>query len=1202
VSSTLTPPASPTVSGTYLDTDQSLTVSGALSSTGTSPYAWAWLISINGGSEGLATQCAINSGTGGAPSASETCAIAGGVLAAGTTYSFELSVTDSASNPETSPSTASATVFAAAPLTAAAIAPFSPTLDAGQSVTLTAGRTGGIAPFSFQWYLGASCTGPIAGAVSSTYLAAPASTTSYYYAVVDSASTPESACSAGDTVGVNPALTAPPAPTISDAYLDADQAMTVSGAIPSTGTGPYAWAWLLPLSSGAVVLATQCTVSSGKGAVAGAVETCAIPGGALTAGSTYNFELTVNDSAWVSETQTSTASPTVSVAPALVAGPIGPASPSLDSGQSVTLSATYSGGTATYTYQWFTGTGCATPIAGATKITYSAAPTSSTTYTYQVADSATTPEAACSPGDLVSVNSPLGVPSAPTVSGTLVDADLSLTAMGTIPSSGTAPFSWEWLASVGGGPFAPATHCVVNSGIQASAGATVVCATPKNTLTVGSTIAFELVVVDSSFAPARSTSPASPTVTVNAPPAVSAPLATPTSVDVGGAVVFTTTATGGSGAYPSYVWLESDVHFGCQSSSSGSITCVPTAPGVYTVSVNVTDSLGGTSSEATSVPLEVYGLPTVSTPVTSVSEAYVGQKVTYSTSASGGTGTYPTFRWAESSPSLRCNSTNLPVLACFPNASGSYTVWVSVVDSNGGASATAPSRPLTVTANLTVGTPVVTPSVVDLGTPVNITAIVNGGLGTIVYAWTGLPAGCAPIEASFSCTPAQAGAFNISLTVRDQSGVSASSGVARFVVNPVLTATASVSPPSAKVHALFAFSAVWTGGSAPFTVVWRFGDGASSTAASASHAYASGGSYLATLWVNDSLGTSTVRLVAVTVTAPPVQTNQVQLLGFAGSEAYILLAVIAVVLFVVLQVLFSVLNKKGGRSPPRSSTKDGSPKARTRKAPRPARGKPQTTGGKTASPEVERVDETAAGGGPSSPPISSPMPAREEPGEKLVEGGPSQVAPTVSMPAVVPSEATAPTEVPAPRLAPAPPTDVARSTTVVEVGNVAPSPPPSTPLSPSDGGVATPLATGPENPALPEVEPPAPEATGSPQTFLAGDEIIRPSVAAQPPLEGLISGLVSVPQPGPTSPPTPDDTPSGMDEQLSHLLEQWKAESPQDASLPPTPRKPPAEPAADEASGTERAPSEGGSSSSESHESTGSGPDPSQPDPRGTRR
>ncbi|MDE1838164.1 MAG: hypothetical protein KGJ23_16325, partial [Euryarchaeota archaeon] len=296
VSSTLTPPASPTVSGTYLDTDQALTVSGALSSTGTSPYAWAWLISINGGSDVPATQCATNSGTGGAPSASETCAITGGVLAAGTTYSFELSVTDSASSPETSPSTASATVFAAAPLTAAAIAPSSPTLDAGQSVTLTAGRTGGIAPFSFQWYLGASCTTPIAGAISSTYLAAPASTTSYYYAVVDSASTPESACSAGDTVGVNAALTAPGAPTISDAYLDADQAMTVSGTIPSTGTGPYAWAWLLPLSSGAVVLATQCTVSSGKGAVAGALETCAIPGGALTAGSTYNFELTVNDS------------------------------------------------------------------------------------------------------------------------------------------------------------------------------------------------------------------------------------------------------------------------------------------------------------------------------------------------------------------------------------------------------------------------------------------------------------------------------------------------------------------------------------------------------------------------------------------------------------------------------------------------------------------------------------------------------------------------------------------------------------------------------------------------------------------------------------------------------------------------------------------------------------------------------------------
>ncbi|MCI4347674.1 MAG: hypothetical protein L3J97_03535, partial [Thermoplasmata archaeon] len=63
----------------------------------------------------------------------------------------------------------------------------------------------------------------------------------------------------------------------------------------------------------------------------------------------------------------------------------------------VTLTSHPMGGTAPYTYQWYssmTGTGACssgTPITGATDSTYHAAPTSRTYYCYTVTDSASTP-------------------------------------------------------------------------------------------------------------------------------------------------------------------------------------------------------------------------------------------------------------------------------------------------------------------------------------------------------------------------------------------------------------------------------------------------------------------------------------------------------------------------------------------------------------------------------------------------------------------------------------------------------------------------------------------------------------------------------------------------------------------------------------------------------------------------------------------
>jgi len=155
-------------------------------------------------------------------------------------------------------------------------------------------------------------------------------------------------------VTVNTALTAPAAPTVSATNLDANQGLIVTGTIPTTGSSPYAWTWLVSVNGRSYVVSTFCAIKNGTGASAGTTATCSIPANYLTAGDTYAFELRVTDSATLAETQTSSASSTVRVASALTA----PGAPSVSStslvvSRTLTVTGTMpSTGTAPYSWQW----------------------------------------------------------------------------------------------------------------------------------------------------------------------------------------------------------------------------------------------------------------------------------------------------------------------------------------------------------------------------------------------------------------------------------------------------------------------------------------------------------------------------------------------------------------------------------------------------------------------------------------------------------------------------------------------------------------------------------------------------------------------------------------------------------------------------------------------------------------------------------
>jgi PKD repeat protein len=313
--------------------------------------------------------------------------------AATTTYYYK--VTDaSQGTPAGSQCSAADTVTVNPALAAGAITPAAPAIDSGQSITLTSNPSGGTTPYAYTWWTGAGCTAQIGGAAANTYVASPAATTTYYYKVTDASSgTPAaSSCSAADTVTVNPALVAgaitPAAPTI-----DNGQSITLTSA-PSGGTTPYVYTWW----TGA-----GCTAQIG-----GAASNTYVASPAVT--TTYYYKVTDASQGTPAGSQCS-AGDVVTVNPTLVAGAITPAAPTIDSGQSVTLTSAPSGGTTPYAYTWWTGAGCTAQIVGAASNTYVATPGATTTYYYEITDNSVgTPAAsACSAGDTVTVN-PLPVP------------------------------------------------------------------------------------------------------------------------------------------------------------------------------------------------------------------------------------------------------------------------------------------------------------------------------------------------------------------------------------------------------------------------------------------------------------------------------------------------------------------------------------------------------------------------------------------------------------------------------------------------------------------------------------------------------------------------------------------------------------------------------------------------------------------------
>ena len=696
----LTAPPAPTIDVTTMGVDQAVNVTGTISTTGVPTYSWTWLTSVGGGGYSVATQCAMDNGTGATQGASVTCFIPGGSLSVGGNYTFELQVTDSASTPEVQTSSPSTTLRITSAPSVSAVG-----LDRNQNLTVMDSLPrGGVPPYAWTWLVSengatfgvaSQCavshgTGGAAGATVTCAIAGStlAAGKNYTFELQynNSASPPVSQTTvASSTVTVASTLEQPGVPAVSSTELDRNRVMSVTDSITPSGTAPVFWEWLESANGGAYVPASQCAVE--RGTSSGKI-VCSIPDAILVLGSTYTFELQVEDSAGSPEIRTSEPSANVTVNPPFLR----PGAPTvsavkLDVDQSLTVSDLVPAhdGTPPFAWQWLVSTDSA-PFTSATQCEANSgtgAQGGSTIecvippntliahddYQFELTltDSATHPSSGTTTASAtVKVWSALTAPATPSVSAVLLDVNQALKVSGAVPSdSGTSPFAWTWLESVDGSSFSPSTQCGTNGGSGAAAGATVTCSMAKSILTAGDTYAFELEIKDDATVPESEVSLPSPTVTVHtALAAPSAPSVSATKLDVNQSLsVLATLPSTGTPSY-SWVWLIS-VNGGAYatatpcSSDSGSgseaganVSCTVAAGSFtsgdeYQFEIRANDSANVSESQTSSSSLKVRVDPALSeplTPVVSATAIHAGQTLTITAKLNSSTSGGP-FPW-----------------------------------------------------------------------------------------------------------------------------------------------------------------------------------------------------------------------------------------------------------------------------------------------------------------------------------------------------------------------------------------------------------------------------------------------------------------------------------------------------------------------------------------------------------------------------
>ena len=682
--------------------------------------------------------------------------------------------------------------------------PSSPQVN--QQVTFTATASGGTVPYTFSWNFGDGTNGN--GATTThTYLKSGSYTVSL--TTKDGGSPQQTAASQQSVTVTSPPPTLTASFTYNPSSPQVGRQITFT-AFASGGAAPYTYSWIFgdgSTTTGATV--THTYSSSG----------------------TFNVVLTVKDSGSPQQTASSQQSVTASnPAPSRLTSSFtySPSSPNV--GQTVSFTASASGGRQPYSYSWSFGDG-STGTGGTVTHVYSSAGTFTVILT--VTDSGSPQQGSNSQQSLTVVSPPPALSASFSHSPTSPQAGQTITFTGSA-SGGASPYTYSWNfgdSSTGSG--ISATHTYQAAGDYS-------------------------VVLSVRDAGGQTTS-TTQTVTVTSPPPALTTSFTyrPSSPQTGQQITFTVSASSGTSPY-TFSWS-----FGDGSTGTGSsVTHTYSSAGSYTVALTVRDSSSPqqTATSQKTVTVTSPPPPLAASFSYSPSSPQVGQQVTFSASASGGTSPY-SYSWSFGDGSTGTGSS----LSHTYSSAGSFTVTLTVKDSSSPqqtvtsqqtVSVTSPPPPLSASFSYSPSSP-------DAGQSVSFSGSASGGTSPYSYSWNFGDSGTGS-GSSASHTYQSSGSYTVTLTVTDAGGQVAKSSQT-ITVKAALSASFTYSPSNPLPLLAVTFTGSASGGSSPYSYSWDFGDGTTATGASVSHSYLLPGSYTVTLTVKDANGQTVTTSQTITV-------------------------------------------------------------------------------------------------------------------------------------------------------------------------------------------------------------------------------------------------------------------------------------------------------------------------------------------------
>jgi len=413
-------------------------------------------------------------------------------------------------------------------------------------------------------------------------------------------------------------------------------------------------------------------------------------------------------------------------------------------------------------------------------------------------------------------------------------------------SGGTAPFTFSWSFGDGtNGNAATTAHTYLKAGSYTVSLTTKDSGTPQQTATAQQSL----------------------TVTNSPPPMLTASFSySPSSPQKGQQITFAASASGGTPAY-SFRW-----NFGDSSTGTGaSVTHTYSSAGTFVVILTVRDNGAPQQTATSQQSVTVTNSPP---PPLTVSFTYSptspqsGQQIAFSASVSGGTSPY-SFSWNFGDSQTATGTT----VNRGYSTTGTFSVILTVKDA-GIPQQTSTSQhsitvtnPPTLTASFTYS-----PSSPQAGQLVTFTASAGGGTAPYAYSWT-LGDGSTATGSTETHTYSSSGTFNVVLNVKDsgstQQTTTSQQSLTVATPPPALTASFGYSPTSAHEGQTITFTGSASGGTAPYTYAWSFGDSSTGSGSSTTHAYQAAGSYSVVLNVKDSSGQTTTATRTVTVSSPP---------------------------------------------------------------------------------------------------------------------------------------------------------------------------------------------------------------------------------------------------------------------------------------------------------------------------------------------